>query len=148
LLLLAPFLAHAEDCSAAKDLQQNVTAGPFYKALVTQAGKPLSCHVDIDGGKTTITYSFHNHTELWAQVDHAIEASEQRIKTRMPMANAIMLLKAAEKDSYKPGGCGIVWDRPPSKSGETVYRGATCNCQARVTGRGNYAVTLILKSAC
>jgi hypothetical protein len=148
LLLLTPFLAHAGDCAAAQDLQQNVTAGLFYKALVMQAGKPLSCRVDVDGAKTTITYSFKKHAELRAEVDQTIEASEQRIKTRMPMANAIQLLKDAEKDLYPPGGCGIAWDHPQSSSGETVYRGTTCNCQARVTGRGNYAVTLILRSAC
>jgi hypothetical protein len=147
LFLLAPFLAHTEDCAPAKDLQGNVTAGPFYKALVMQTGKPLSCHAEVDGAKVTLTYAFKNHMELRAQVDPAIELNEQRIMTRMPVAKAITLLKAAEQQAYK--GCGIAWDRPAEKSErETVYRGTTCNCQARVTTRGNYAVTLVLKSAC
>jgi hypothetical protein len=147
-LLLAPLLAHAGDCTAAKDLQGNIIAGPFYKALVTQVGEPLSCHADIDGTKTTLTYAFKNHMELRAQVDSAIESTEQRITTRMPVAKAITLLKAAEQDAYKPGGCGIAWDHPEKSGQDTVYRGTTCNCQARVTTRGSYAVTLILKSTC
>ena len=125
-----------------------MTAGPFYKALLTQAGKPLSCRADVTGGKTTLTYSFRNHAELRAQVDNAIEANEQRLTTRMPTAKAITLLKAAEKDAYKPGGCGIAWDKPQSDGRETVFRGTSCNCQARVTVHGKYAVMLVLKSAC
>lgn len=147
LVLAAPLLARAADCASAKDLQKDVTASPFYEALVAKAGKPLSCHADQDGAKRTLTYTFKNHTEFRAQVDPAIELNEQRITMRMPMAKAIALLKAAEQQAYK--GCGIAWDHPPEKSGrDTVYRGTSCNCQARITTRGNYALMLVLKSAC
>jgi hypothetical protein len=152
LLLLSLPLAAAQNCASAKGdaltLQQQTKTGPFYKALVTQAGAPLSCRLDVEEDKITITYAFHGNMELRTLVDPSVESSEQRLTTRMPMDKAITLLKAAEQDAYKPGGCGIAWDHPESKDGVTVYSGTTCNCQARVTTRGTYAVTLMLKSAC
>ena len=39
-----------------------------------QAGKPLSCRADVDGGKTTLTYTFKNHMELRGLIDPAIDA--------------------------------------------------------------------------
>jgi hypothetical protein len=114
-----------------------------------QAGKPLSCRADVDRGKPTLTYTFKKHMELRGLIDPAIEINEQRITTRMTMEKAITLLKAAEQDAYKPAGCGIAWDHPlAATDGATVYSGTTCNCQARVTTRGGYAVKLVLKSAC
>ena len=139
-----------------RNLQEHLIAGPFYKELLLQFGKPLFCNVEFDGGKIGLTYAFRGRVQLMTRIDRKIEFSEQRVDIpRMEMTKAIALLKAAEMDSYRPDGCGITWDHPeeessggPAGSREFVYRGATCNCQAHITARRNYAVSLVLKSAC
>jgi hypothetical protein len=144
----------SKDRADVKTLQEHVTAGPFYKAPVGQVGKPVSCRLDVEDGKLTLTYAFRSHMELTAFVDGATESNEQRMRmARMDMAKAITLLKAAEQDAYSPKGCGIAWDHPAEESvkdgaHETVYRGTVCNCQARVTSRSNYVLSLVLRSAC
>lgn len=141
---------------AIRNLQESLKAGPFYKELLLQFGKPLSCILEFDDGKIGLIYTFRGRVQLMARIDLRIEISEQRMQIpRMEMTKAIALLKAAEKDAYRPNGCGITWDRPAEESTggqagfrEAVYRGTTCNCQARVTYRNSYAVSLMLKSAC
>ena len=141
---------------AIRNLQDGLKAGPFYKELLLQFGKPLSCILEFDDGKIGLTYTFRGRSQLIARTDPRIELSEQRVQIpRMEMTKAIALLKAAEKDAYRPNGCGITWDHPAEESTggqagfrEAVYRGTTCNCQARVTSRNNYVVSLVLKSAC
>jgi hypothetical protein len=139
-----------------RNLQENLKAGPFYRELLLQFGKPLSCNLEFDDGKIGLTYAFHGGVQLMSRIDRKIEISEQRVQIpRMEMTKAIALLKAAERDAYGPNGCGITWDHPAEESiggpagfREAVYRGTTCNCQARVTSRNSYAVSLVLKSAC
>jgi hypothetical protein len=139
-----------------RNLQEHLKAGPFYRELLLQFGKPLSCNLEFDDGMIGLTYAFRGRVQLIARIDRKIELSEQRVQIpRMELTKAIALLKAAERDAYRPNGCGITWDHPeeessggPAGSREAVYRGATCNCQARVTSRNNYAVSLVLKSAC
>ena len=139
-----------------RNLQEHLKAGPFYKELLLQYGKPLSCYLEFDDGKFGLTYAFRGRVQLMARIDRKLEISEQTVKIpRMEMTKAIALLKAAERDAYRPDGCGITWDHPeeessggPAGSREFVYRGSTCNCQARVTSRKSYVVALVLKSAC
>ena len=171
-LVVAPFAAFAsaaeQDCSAhpgtvpssaepqIRSLQERLRAGPFYRELLLEFGKPLSCNVEFEDGSIGLTYEFRNRAQLTARIDLTIEISEQKMQTpRMKMTKAIALLKAAERDAYRPNGCGIAWDHAADESfsaadntHETVYRGTACNCQARVTSRKNYAVSLVLKSAC
>jgi hypothetical protein len=70
------------------------------------------------------------------------------------MSKAIALLKSAERYEYGSDGCAIVWRKAAEESAaldggrEAVYRGDSCNCQARITSRHSYAVVLVLKSAC
>jgi hypothetical protein len=139
-----------------RDLQEHLKAGPFYRELVSQLGRSLSCSIEFDAGKIGLTYAFRNHRQLIARIDPKIEFSEQRLEIRhMEMKKAIALLKEAEADAYRPNGCGIAWDHPaeesadgPGGSREAVYRGSTCNCQARVTYQNSFAVSLVLRSAC
>jgi|SRR5450432_1326061 len=138
-----------------RNLQEHLKAGPFYRELLLQFGKPLSCTLEFDDAKIGLTYAFRGRVELMTRIDRKIEISEQRVQIpRMEMTKAIALLKAAERDAYRPDGCGITWGHPeaepagPDGFREVVYRGATCNCQARVTSRKHYAVSLVLKSAC
>lgn len=138
-----------------RTLQQQMTAGPFYKELLLHFGKPLTCSVDVQNGGTNLTYTFRRGVQLIAQTDPKIEFTEQRIELiHMDTAKAIALLKRAELDAYRPGGCGISWTSGQEESPgaasrrEIVYRGDTCNCQARLIYKDNYVVMLVLRSAC
>jgi len=137
-------------------LQQRMTAGAFYKELQTLFGKPVTCRLDVQGGRTNLTYTFRHGAQLIAQTDPKIEFSEQRVEmVHMDPTKAIALLKQAELDAYRPDGCGISWtngeEKSPANSGgtrETVFWGETCNCQARLIYKDDYVVILILRSAC
>jgi hypothetical protein len=137
-------------------LQQQMTAGAFYKELLLRFGKPLTCSVNLQNGRTNLKYTFQHGAQLITRTDPKIEFSEQRVElVHMDSANAIALLKRAELDAYRPGGCGISWtsgeEESPAGAGgtrEIVYRGDTCNCQARLIYMNNYVVILVLRSAC
>jgi hypothetical protein len=140
-----------------RDLQRQVTAGTFYKELLVEFGKPLTCTVDSDDGGTSLTYSFGDNGRLIARIDPSAELSEQRVELDrefMDSAKAISLLKTAELDAYPPHGCGIVWtngeEESPASMGtrQVVYRGNACNCQARLTYKGKGVIALVLRSAC
>jgi hypothetical protein len=136
--------------------QQQITVGAFYKELVLRFGKPLTCRMDVQEGRTNLTYTFRRGAQLIARSDPKAEFSEQRVDLiHMDSVNAIALLKRAESNGYRPGGCGISWTRseeelPAGAVGtrELVYRSDTCNCQARLIFKGNYVVSVILRSAC
>lgn len=137
-------------------LQQQMTAGIFYKELLLLFGKPLTCAVNVQNGRTNLTYTFRQGAQLIARTDPAAELSEQRVESiHIDTAKAIALLKRAELDAYRPDGCGISWTSGEEESApggpgrrEIVYRGDTCNCQARLTYSGNDVVILVLRSAC
>jgi hypothetical protein len=150
------FTIPATGTAEIRSFEDRLEAGPFYRELRGRFGRPVSCRTQFDQGRIEVTYAFRNHRQLIASIDPKIEFSEQRLEIRhMEMTKAIALLKAAEADAYRPNGCGIAWDHAaersfdgPAGSGEVVYRGTTCNCQARVTYQNNYAVSLVLRSAC
>jgi hypothetical protein len=139
-----------------RKLEEHLRAGPFYKELRREFGKPLSCGLEFGDQRVGLTYAFRGSVQLSAEIDRGVESSEERVEIpRMEMTKAIALLKAAEKYAYGRSGCGIMWDHPeeessdgPPGSREAVYRGEDCNCQARVTSRNHYALSLVLKSAC
>jgi len=143
---------HAADvvpCASARGVERRAAASLFYKDLATRLGRPLTCKAELEGRKTTITYAFRYGARLIAMVDPSAELSEQRIEAvEMDSAKAMALLKRAERDSYRPHGCGIEWSKPDEESGEVVYRGDTCNCQARLTIKSKTVVALVLRSAC
>jgi len=136
--------------------QQRVKAGLFYKALLSDFGKPTTCSLEVQDTSLQLTYAFHDRAQLTVGSDRSIEFNEQRLQVRrMETKKAMELLKKAEREMYQPNGCGIVWDHPseesfdaPTGSRETVYRGTSCNCQARLTSQSKYAVSLVLQSAC
>ena len=169
-VLLLPFvLAHAAEgpCPAPagsettqntdlQALQEHTRSGPFYRELMRRFGKPLSCKFDSANGNLALTYTFRSKAQLVAKTNPGIEYNEQRLEVSgMSGEKAKALLKAAEKEAYKPDACGIAWDKPDSDgpgeaagTREVIYRGDTCNCQARVIYRKKCVVTLILRSAC
>jgi hypothetical protein len=136
--------------------QERIAAGAFYKEMLLRFGKPLACTVAVQEGTTSLTYTFPRGVQLIAKTDAKIEFSEQSVKPiHMETATAMALLKRAERDAYPPGGCGIGWTggEKESQAGaggdhEVIYRGDTCNCQARLIYKDKYVVTLVLRSAC
>ena len=128
--------------------------GPFYRAML-RSGNPISCVIELEDGRATVTYVFPGPLRLVGSVNNSAESSEQRAEFGgIQEPKALELLRAAEKVSYSPDGCGIAWDLPSEKSPspggsvEAIYRGDSCNCQARLTYRNSLVVKLVLKSAC
>ena len=73
----------------------------------------------------------------------------------MTPQSALALLKSAEKELYGAEGCGIRWNSPKREpddqhpgSSQVVYKGKTCNCQARVVYENNVIVAVLIRSAC
>jgi hypothetical protein len=138
------------------DLQQHIEAGPFYKKMLQQLGKPQSCSVRQEGDAIALSYSFLKDGRLDAQVDAAIESSMlQATLPGLSREKALALLKKGESDSYAKDGCGIDWKKSedqsmdsPAGAHATVFRGEACNCQARIIYQGDSVVALVLSSAC
>jgi hypothetical protein len=68
----------------------------------------------------------------------------------------VPILSGTERAAFGTSGCGIDWKTGESRpvagepgASELVYRGDTCNCQARVQRNGSGEVVgLMLRSAC
>jgi hypothetical protein len=138
-----------------RSFQQRLESGPFHRELVRRFGKPLSCSMKLDDGNVDLSYAFRGGAQLVARTNPRIEFSEQRLDFQALDAKRVMrLLREAEKDAYRPNGCGIKWNRAEEESGEVagsreiVYRGDVCNCQAGVFYQKNRVVALVLRSAC
>lgn len=139
-----------------RDLEQRVETGPFYKKMFQQLGKPQSCSANQEGDAVALSYVFPKDARLDVQANAAIESSMQ--KAAFPGLNrekALALLKKGESESYGKDGCGINWKQPenetmddPAGAHATVFRGDSCNCQARILYKGNAVVALVLSSAC
>jgi hypothetical protein len=139
-------------CAAQRQLQQHLSASPFFRAMSARYGKPRFCKAELDGERISMTYTFRGGARVAAKVDPTIEYSEERADVRrMDSARAMTLLQEAER--YKtPGGCGMQWTNPEEEKAagtrDVIYRGTTCNCQARLTYKNTYVVALLLRSAC
>jgi hypothetical protein len=146
----------AESRKQVSDLEQHVETGPFYKKMLQQLGKPTSCSVKQEGDAIALSYVFSKDARLDAQVNAAVESSMLRATfPGLDREKALALLKKGESESYGKDGCGIDWKRPedqsmdsPAGSRATVFRGDSCNCQARIEYQGDSVVALVLSSAC
>jgi hypothetical protein len=160
---------HARECSSrelaaatesrqkqARDLEQGVTTGPFYQELQRKFGNPKTCRLKMDEDSITLSYAFRNHARLQARVSSAIEYAEQRADLRgLSSDKALQLLKAAEEESFGHHGCGMDWNKPESDATEDspgshaiVFRGDSCNCQARVLYQGTSVIGMVLSHSC
>lgn len=114
-----------------------------------------SCTVKYDGDATQIDYLFKAGGSLTVKRDMSIEYSEQSAQFALePSADIIAVLQDAENHAFGPQGCGIDWQHGGKEAAEsdaaatdTVFRGNTCNCQARMR-RMSGKVWLVLRSAC
>jgi hypothetical protein len=144
-----------------REFERQVKLGPFYKELTRRFGTPEVCKTTLDDGNINLSFAYHGGARLNAKMDSRIEFTEQRVQLSGMSAKTwsektgIALLKLAETNAFGTHGCGIVWEAPAETiageragSHETVYRGDTCNCQARVIYEGGSVVGLVLSSAC
>ena len=135
-----------------REFQQRVEAGPIYKELLLRLGEPERCGAKLDGENIAVSYAFRNEAHL----DAGIEYSEQHAQFRgLDGEKALALLKQSERDSFGQDGCGIDWNRPESESKKessssraVVFRGSSCNCQARILYSGKSVAGLALRSSC
>jgi hypothetical protein len=139
-----------------QEVQQTVQAGVFYLELLHRFEKPESCRVKMDGTSVTLAYVFPHGARLEAQFDSAIEYSEQHLVLRgLNQDAALTLLKKGAADAFGDDGCGLDWSQSKDETDgvehamhSAVYRGTSCNCQARLMYRGKIVVGLALSSSC
>ena len=146
---------------AAKDLQAQIQKGPMYRTAAAHSLLIACIWRFPEGAALTQEYTFRNGGKLQIQRDASIEYNNQSLSLAEPPPEPPeTLLKAAERATFGEHGCGIDWKRPPEQvqpstsaeigtASESVFRGESCNCQARVrkNAAGN-VVGLMLRSAC
>lgn len=139
----------------AAELRKAIESGPLFTEL-SASSRLASCRLTTEAGRSILEYTFANGASLRSTSDPRIEYADQEARFPSPrtVADAIALLKRVEATAFS-GGCGIDWNRPDTanqadaNARETVYRGGTCNCRARVTLRvDGQASGVSLRSAC
>ena len=145
----------AQPAADVLELERSVEQGPLFGAA-SVAGL-VGCVARKDaGGAITLTYQFRNAGSLRVQRDAGIEFTEQVARFELAQtARAEDILARAEHAAFGTNGCGINWKTPDktaaeddAKATETVFRGDTCNCQARIRQFDGRIVRLTLRSAC
>lgn len=139
-----------------RELREHVSAGPVFNEMIHRLGKPQSCDVKLDGETISLLYSFRHNAQLQARQNTSIEYSELRAQFRgLGNQQARSLLKKEEKNSFGSDGCGLNWNKPEDEATgdqpgrhSVIYRGSSCNCQARLIYQAESVVELILSSAC
>jgi len=136
-------------------LRQSVERGPLYE-IASRSGV-ASCRIRQDADAIRLEYAFRDGTTLRATRNPQLESSDQELRLATPRAeDVVSVLTRAEQASFGDKGCGINWRQPESKPSaddasftDTVYRGDTCNCQARTrTDAAGHVLTMSLRSAC
>jgi hypothetical protein len=152
------------DCAKARDeaagtdvaaLLTTVESGPLY-ALLAGSSPSASCNATLDNGRVVLEYRFGSSSTLRMTADPRIEYTDQEARLAAPPTeDPVEILKRIERSAF-PEGCGVDWTAPEAQTGrdaviahEEVFRGTTCNCQARVgeTASGRVA-SLGFRSAC
>ena len=144
------------DAKLLASLRHTVETGPVYALMVRKAGL-TSCRIGNESGRLELDYRFLDGGSLRVRHDPSIEYDDLEARFASPLAEAaIALLTRVEQASFGATGCGIDWrqaeTRPAGddpKATESIYRGDTCNCQARVRSDAAGRVTgLVFRSAC
>ena len=147
--------ATAKDASDGAAFRSGVEAGPLF-AVSSPAGL-AACEITYEPGIVALEYRFRDGAVLRASHDAAIESTEQDLSLALQLAaDPLSVLQPAERAAFGAKGCGIDWLHPETQASprvpagqELVFRGETCNCQARLlknaTGR---VIGLRLTSAC
>jgi hypothetical protein len=146
--------ASATDTAAA--LRKTIESGPLFAAFAATTAVSR-CQIGADDGATFVEYQFRDGGSLRAKRDPRIEFSEFDAQfAAPPREDPITILTGAERAAFGADGCGIDWKDAETRTPddrraavEKIYRGDTCNCQARVrTDAAGRVVGLILRSTC
>jgi hypothetical protein len=146
----------ADARTAAATFQRAVESGPLFAAEGGHAALE-SCRVAVNEGATSLDYRFRGGGSLHASTDPRIESSELAARfSAAPAEDPDAILKRAERASFGDQGCGIDWKEGETREAsdekgatDSIYRGDSCNCQARVRrDGGGKVVALMLRSAC
>jgi hypothetical protein len=137
-------------------LLKQLIGSPFYHALSSKFGAARSCSPRFDSSSVAVTIEFGPRARLSARVNPSSELSEQRLDNPgFPRARVKMLLRQQAEATYGANACGIDWSRPEIErsSGahattDTIYRGDTCNCQARLRYDKSGLSQVLLRSTC
>jgi hypothetical protein len=151
--------AKARDRAAGTDVAALLTAvenGPLYALLAGSSPAAVSCNATVDDGRIVLEFGFGPAGTLRMTADPRIEYTDQEARLAAPPTeDPVEILKRIERSAF-PEGCGVDWTAPEAQTGrdaviahEEVFRGTTCNCQARVgeTASGRVA-SLGFRSAC
>ena len=143
------------DAQMVAELRRSIEAGPLY-AVASRSGG-AACRVSGESGAIRVEYTFRDGTTLRANRNAQIEYNDQEVRFASPPSeSAVAVLTRTEQAAFDGKGCGIDWRRGDTRAAsddasarETIYRGETCNCQARVRSNTTGAVTgLLFRSAC
>jgi hypothetical protein len=138
----------ANQSESIAELRRTVEAGPLY--TIPAAGGVANCRGNVDEGVISLEYNFQGGGWLRVKRDPSIEYNDQEARFGSPLTedpNAV--LKRAELAAFGADGCGINWEEPEKGPEETIFRGDTCNCQARIRhNAAGQAIGLTLRSTC
>jgi hypothetical protein len=148
------FTPQARD--AVNTFQRTLEAGPLF-AVFTGKAPVASCRIGFDAGTASLEYQFQDGGWFRAKRDPSIEYSDYEAHLGAPPAeDPVAILTRAERAAFGDAGCGIDWKESESRPAadmpgvtDTIFRGDSCNCQARVRkDGGGRVVGLSLRSAC
>jgi hypothetical protein len=143
------------DAKMVAELRRSVEAGPLY-AVASRSGG-AACRISEESGAIRVEYTFRDGTTLRATRNAQIEYSDQEVRFASPPSESpVAVLTRTEQAAFDGKGCGIDWRRGDTRAAsddararETIYRGETCNCQARVRNNSAGGVTgLLFRTAC
>jgi hypothetical protein len=138
------------------DFQRTVESTPLFTISARHAGVS-SCRIGYESGMASVEYQFRDGGWLRSKRDSRIEYSDQEVRFAVPLAESpIAILTDAERAAFGDSGCGMDWketETTPAEDDRTavevIYRGDTCNCQARIRSDAGGRVTgLVFRSAC
>jgi hypothetical protein len=149
--------APSDDVASANALQKNIRTNPLYQMLAATS-HVTACRVAFhEPGKFDIDYRFGPGNWLRLKRDANIEYTQWTVRfTGALKEPAQAMLARAARASFGPDGCRIDWSESETQTAaddasatETIYRGAVCNCQARIRRNAHGRVDgFTLSSAC
>jgi len=139
-----------------QDLRESTETGTLFETIQRRSGRPKNCKIKVDGDNIVLSYAFSDSSQLEALINPVIEYSEQRAQLPgQTTASAMKLLRRSAVEYLGGQNCGIRWSKSEEETNadgqgthSTVFRGDSCNCQARIVFRGSAVETLILKTSC
>ena len=152
----APAVTCAGDLSGASEelrrdfdgVKQRIEADPLFQAVVRAHGPARKCTRRGEEGALRLSYQFAKGGAFEASIDPQAESERHTATLKLSAREAREVLRQAEHAQFGAQGCGIQWDKPEEEPPETVFRGDTCNCQARLATLPSGSVRLVLSSAC